>query len=278
MAKPVGLDSLDEFIEAVGKLKSSNNEIFYRGHSKFSYKLEPSIYRKFSKQYGVNLEDVISRELIIHNPDSFENERTTLEKLVLMQHSGLPTRLLDITSNPLVALYFCCKSHSGTRGSIYVLQVQKDAIKYYDSDTVSILSNLSRLSYSEKSALNFSQSRSVFNKAVIVKRLAHYIIEEKHHFRNILDPKDFNRIICVKTKKSNPRISAQSGAFLLYGMQDADTPADFGAGISHHEIKINGSKKSDILNQLDKIGINDSTMFPEIDKSAQHIRAKYLGN
>ncbi len=80
----------------------------------------------------------------------FENCKSHKEILSMMQHYGVPTRLLDVTTNALVALYFTCASNFDKDGVVYVMNVEKSAIKQFDSDAISILSSLPRFSHEEK--------------------------------------------------------------------------------------------------------------------------------
>lgn len=89
-----------------------------------------------------NNESAMYNDIIINCPESFSKCNTHLEKLVEMQHYGLPTRLLDITRNPLVALYFACESNYDNYGEVVLIAAEKKDIKYPQSDSVSVLSSL----------------------------------------------------------------------------------------------------------------------------------------
>ena len=61
------------------------------------------------------------------------------------QHYGLKTRLLDITRNPLVALFNACEEDGEKDGRLHVFAVPSDLIKSFNSDTVSIIANFAKL-------------------------------------------------------------------------------------------------------------------------------------
>lgn len=120
----------------LSKVKIGDKDIF-RGHSSSSYKLLPSVARGWQS----NKNDLIRVEkcallrfkqqavpFIKYHPDH------DLEWLVLMQHHGTPTRLLDWTFNPVVALYFTVCSNENKDGIVYqaTYRTQKDLSEVND--------------------------------------------------------------------------------------------------------------------------------------------------
>ena len=104
---PIVVNSVAEFIENVVKVnKADGTETFYRGHADKDWVLLPSIFRTPN---GIANEHLLFRDMVAHEPQSFLECHSALDYLVQMQHYGLPTRLLDVTTNPLVALYFACE-------------------------------------------------------------------------------------------------------------------------------------------------------------------------
>ncbi|SHN93096.1 hypothetical protein BHECKSOX_2115 [Bathymodiolus heckerae thiotrophic gill symbiont] len=256
--------------------KNNDSEVFYRGHSKKNkYKLEPSLFRKDEDGNYLFLENehILYRELIVSNSSDFQSDEYTLDRLVRMQHYSLPTRLLDITSNPLIAIYFACKSAIKDDGEVIILSMKRKEIKYFDSDVASCIANLARLPKTEKNNIDFKEG--TFNETQSVQRLIHFIREEKPYFEAKIIPDDLRKIICVKSKKNNDRISSQSGAFLLYGL---DAELSEGGTDDINVSRITVTNKESILQELDLLNINESTVFPYIENSAKYVADKYKFN
>lgn len=347
------IENINQFLDEIKKLENKNgNSLFYRGHSNKEFKLEPSIYRKNDKGdfLYIENEDKIYRETIVKVPYDFKG-KNTIESLVLMQHYGVPTRILDLTTNPLVALYFACVGNENEDGEVIVFDIPEESTCYFDSDRVTILANLAKCKsdfyYEDSNMLEYKtfiekleketkyevetgnyskdvkKDKNFFKKTIddlmmelgvkenkryafvegfkrITEKLLweerkatnneyfgellHLIKEDKSYFQDIINPNDVRSIFAIKPKLDNPRIVRQYGAFLIFGVKEKnkEMPKVENNWIirgkestSKERLIIKSSNKENIKNELNNLGINKSTLFPEIDKVADYIKEKY---
>lgn len=216
---------------------------FYRGHSDSSWNLSPSIYRKskrYSKKSGkkrtyVEYEDKMYSEALTYCSVDFPDENTIFENLVKLQHYEFPTRLLDLTMNSLVALYFAVKEKEDADGEVLLFEINKKDICSFDSKEVRKLSS-------------------------IVKKNKSDAIEKK-----------YNDVVCVIPKQNVDRLINQNGAFFLYGANEnkinlAEQKFAFRRFIILKE------DKEKIKQQLNNCGINDLELFPDLLSRLKYIK------
>lgn len=269
------VENVRDYLDFIKKNTQDGLVTFYRGHSKSSYELVPSLYRKNENGTYRHLasESDLVREILSARPNEFKEDKFTIDKLVRMQHYGLPTRLLDITFNPLIALNFSCGSNPDENGQVISFSTNRKKIKYFDSDTVSCIANLSVLSYEELEKLSSIDVRKdTVELSELTDKLADLIQNEKSYFRNRIISDDLKKVVFLKAKINNERIQSQAGAFLLFGLDPIlpETDADF--PLNRVEI----ANKNKILEELAQLNISESTVYPSMEKTAAEIARKYL--
>ena len=256
---------------------SEKTHLYYRGHSNKDYDLAPGIYRPNTKS-----ENYFFREMQVRCAMHLSQE-TLLDKLVYLQHYECPTRLLDITSNPLVALYFACGGDSQTNGAVYCFHIKDKDLLYPNSDRAQMLSHLCEFNEDEQNQIMAYAMLSIkyFPRYArkekyiysIIEKLYHAITRETPAFAREMLPFDLLRPAFIQVAKNNPRIIKQDGAFIISGLSvDGKDCSKRIEKYVFQRIIIPGNLKQQILKELDSIGICEATLFPEVDKVASYLR------
>ena len=229
------IENFVDFHEAIS-YKHLDTRYFFRGVSRSYFELIPKIGRVRGNILGYYNEGSIFRRFKNQARPFLETQPANdWEWLAIAQHHGLPTRLLDWTSNPLVALYFAVKDD---------IDMQKAAIDKEDYDGSSAVYVLT---YKPGSVgLNIEEHPDPFNMNV------DYVLFSSPH---------------VTT-----RISVQAGLFTIQKdpekkLDDYHHPQKLRKLIISHDSRV------ELRSALQTYGVHQASMFPDLDGIAAHLQA-----
>src|SRR6185312_17389274 len=104
--------------QLLSELNNLPNHFIYRGHADADWFLQSSLERVVGKAWSAESAmkfedyslDVFTSKFHLYDNENLRPE-SKLAWLSIMQHYGVPTRLLDFTSSPYVALYFALEGY-----------------------------------------------------------------------------------------------------------------------------------------------------------------------
>lgn len=277
--------SVSEYLECLSKIKMEPKTTFsvgcftlFRGQANANWLLSPSLYR----QNLFEAENLLLTEIKHICPNEFGDNR--FDSLVKMQHFGMPTRLLDVTTNPLVSLYFACESseQSNEDGIVYIFPNMP--VSWSNDPLVDLVMDFVYDYFPRKMWLDqmLDQSRKKYGNGSY--HLMPDTIDSLLHYLTI-------PAFAVMPAKTNERIEAQDGAFFVFGMHFSNrevstNPGTIGRVYYNFEpieidnvqqiwkktetLRIPAAAKKGILNQLDILGINERKLFPDLSHQINH--------
>lgn len=240
------INLIPRYLQIISEAFQTSSSIpFFRGQTYSFWKLDASIYRK---EEFINNESKIFHDLIALKPDEFINAQNTYEKLITMQHFGLPTRLLDITKNPLIALFFACDD------SLNDPEYDDGKVLLFDIKTTEKDKQLEEYYYYSK---EIEQLDNLFLKKN----------DNDNNEKPILD-----KLFYLHGYANNPRITNQCGSFIYVGKDSYKNELN---ELPIHEIIIPKSCKNDILKELEMLNIHAGTIYPDLSNMSKYLKYKY---
>ena len=143
------IHSVIEYLEFIKDYTDDNSsKIYFRGENKIYRDRIPGIYRTNSDNTSFKFPNLVSEGPHEYYYDLFSefgwsfNSKKLFEQIVDAQHFGAVTSILDITSNPLAALFFAASGNYEDNGKIYIYTVKPKSIKRYFGHTISLMTYL----------------------------------------------------------------------------------------------------------------------------------------
>ncbi len=292
--------SLHDFLDIIGHYRAQfsqthrSDDFIFRGISNSAWSLLPGIFREYSEPQksstvvGGSISGKIYSawewEILAHfkkeacgflSHISLNDDFTWLQ---YAQHYGVPTRLLDFTSNPLVAMYFCCQSESKTDGVVWIINAL----------------NFDRWSTSEPFCTDLGPD---YTREASINSVLQEMRGESDNDASCGEPHPKKQYPFILVPAYiDQRMSTQSSRFMLWGhnhssLEDLAGEQNwmklFPDGITYSvvndkrflsKIIIPADCKHSIMKELDLLNINEKGIFPGLDGLGRYINKYYKNN
>ena len=274
---------LGDYIQEIVRLRQERKEIFqwYRGHADISWELVPKVQRGFEG----NEEELFRKERYYTN--DFQARASVLLSsqkpktneyaswLTLMQHYGIPTRLLDWSRSPLIALYFAITDK-----------------KNYDKDACIWVLTPGRLNALEKLEKATSFDGKEYENSFIYNMSHNTILTMIFTAFRRWDLSDDPNAITPEDRKFNHRFESLKGKIAACYPTEADSRVynqlatftvhnsqkrliDICDETTLSQITIPRMVKEQLIYELAVCGITESYIYPDLEHLSKEINQWY---
>lgn len=235
------ITTVAEYIEVVKQFSASEGKAWFRGQGDSGWDLHPSIRRQSRWIAGEVAMLTRFRQLTVSRVSNPPGQEDHWGWLTLAQHHRLPTRLLDWTENPLVALYFAVE----------------DDVKAQDVDAKVFALDPHGLN---QKTFGTPQGLLLLGQDDVLNQYLPYSIGTPQALPvAVVAPQSFDRVV------------SQSGTFTISHHADPNDVEHHAGGFVESWV-VPVTAKQNIRNELLKLGINAATVYPDLDHISVMIR------
>jgi hypothetical protein len=268
-------EQFETFIEELSPSIPLWPSFIFRGQPVIDWQLIPSFCRhlpdNYPPQFATDIEmkallEFRRKALLYLDAKFLPDVHDGIEWFHLMQHYSAPTRLLDWTFSPYVALYFAVNQNVGKDGAVWAFN---------------------RTELANRMGLLYGENYSWFNKTleqqqrISIRRSDVDLLEFAKQYRAFQEPDPSNMIFVYDPSdraKASERIIAQQGTFTyskaILGKHDegiheamskgsGTDPKD--TGTRYVKLRISSGIKQTFLEKLYTMNIHPAALFPGID-------------
>lgn len=233
---------LGVYFDILSSLLVKDRIFWFRGNADLEFRLIPSALRFTSETRRNRALELLSDfkrfgELKLKKTP---NDGEEFKWVQLAQHYGLPTRLLDWTKNAAVALYFACDKEPEKDGAVFILNPI----------------DLNREAYPKEAR--------IFDPSQDADLIKNYL-----EIDGSKNPKGL-KTIAVNPPWNSERIMLQQGVFTLHGSKIFTLTERQAPSLVY--LKILKEYKQALLEELERVGINEMSIFPEAEHMCRYLK------